>query len=234
MIKKIEFETLYESKHDWLTSRFHFSFSEYYNPKNIQYGVLRVLNDDIIAPHRGFDAHPHRDMEIITYVIEGALTHTDSLGNSETIHSGDVQYMSAGTGIVHAEKNLSYEPLHLVQIWILPEAKGLEPNYGSRTFMPNQRRNKWLHIVGTSASNAAISIYQDANIFVSEIENQEQIAFTVHPGRQVYLKILEGDALINGTPYLSGDACEVVGESLSIESFGVKIMLIEMAKDQDS
>ena len=130
MIRLISHKKMGRSSLGWLESWFHFSFAEYYNSDNINYGVLRVINDDTIRPGTGFDLHSHRDMEIITYVIDGELTHADSMNNQRTLKRGDVQYMSAGTGVVHSEHNLGEKPLRLLQIWILPDRRGLEPQYG--------------------------------------------------------------------------------------------------------
>ena len=123
MIKHIPFESLHVSSQGWLESRFHFSFAQYHNPQNMNFGVLRVMNDDVIAPHTGFGTHPHRDMEIFTYVLEGELTHEDSMGNKETLQAGDIQYLSAGTGIYHSEKNDGDVPVRLIQTWIVPHTK---------------------------------------------------------------------------------------------------------------
>ena len=142
MIRKIENKNMGKGDFQWLKTNYHFSFANYYNPDNIQFGVLRVLNDDIIKPHSGFDTHPHQDMEIITYVIEGQLTHEDSHGNRRTVGRGDVQYMSAGKGIYHSEYNHGDEDLRLLQIWIKPDKPGLEPNYGDLSLPFDKRLNK--------------------------------------------------------------------------------------------
>jgi len=196
----------------------------------MRYGTLRVMNDDVIQPHTGFDAHPHEDMEIITYVIEGQLTHQDSLGNQETIGRGSIQYLSAGTGIIHSEKNESNEEVHLIQTWILPQAKGLQPQYGSKVFTYEARHNKWLHIIAPLGTPGIINIYQDANMYVSQLDQCESLTFELGKGRQLYVKLMEGEANINNIVFHTGDAAEISGEDLHIVALNeVHILLVEMA-----
>ena len=147
MIKKLDHRNMGRSCLSWLDSWFHFSFAEYYNPENMHYGALRVVNDDTIQPHTGFDTHPHRDMEIVTYVIDGALTHGDSMQNVSTLKRGEIQYMSAGTGVFHSEKNNGDEILRLLQIWILPDCSGYAPQYGEVRIPWEARENMLLHII---------------------------------------------------------------------------------------
>ena len=166
MIKKLSKENMGTSNLGWLQSRFHFSFAEYRNPKNINFGVLRVLNDDIIHPSSGFDTHPHSNMEIISYIVDGEITHKDSMGNSETLKRGEVQYLSAGDGIYHSEHNLHQSnDLRLLQIWIIPPKAGLPRLYGSHRYKFEQRDNKLLNIVSSQDGNSNIKIYQDIKIF---------------------------------------------------------------------
>lgn len=198
----------------------------------MHYGVLRVMNDDIIQPHTGFGTHPHEDMEIITYVIRGELTHQDSMGNKESLGRGSVQYLSAGTGITHSEKNEGDEEVHLIQTWILPQAKGLEPQYGSKVYEPETRHNKWLHLIAPQGTTSIINIYQDANIYVSELDPNKTLTFELRKNRQLYVKLMEGDAKINGTDFKEGDAAEVSDEDLNVEALShVHILLVEMAKE---
>ena len=171
MIKVLKKENMGVSNLAWLKSRFHFSFAEYRNPKNINFGVLRVLNDDIIHPKSGFDTHPHANMEIISYIVNGEITHKDSMGNSEVLKRGEVQYLSAGDGIYHSEHNFhESEDLRLLQIWIIPPQKSLARLYGSHKFTEDQRNNKLLNIVSSQNGDAPIKIYQDVNIYVSEFD----------------------------------------------------------------
>lgn len=229
MMNHIPISALYTAEHGWLSSRFHFSFAEYFDRANMHYGVLRVMNDDSIAAHTGFDTHPHEDMEIITYVISGELTHADSMGHKETLGRGAVQYLSAGTGITHSEKNEGDKEVHLIQTWILPKAKGLEPRYGSKSFSLEERHNKWLHIVGKEGH---IPIYQDANMYVTELDSGKALNFKLEEGRQLYLKVMEGKASINGKVFNTGDAAQVADESLEIKAVeSVHILLVEMAQD---
>ncbi len=231
MIKHIPYSSLYYADHGWLRSRFHFSFAEYRNADNISYGPLRVMNDDRIQGHTGFDTHPHHDMEIITYVIKGELTHEDSMGNKESLGRGSIQYLSAGTGITHSERNEGEEEVHLIQTWIFPQKKGLKPQYGSKVFEKAERHNRWLHLVGPEGSDADISIYQDASMYVSETDAGQELSFDLQEGRQLYLKVMEGRAKINGQLFESGDAAEVEDESLRIEAVDdVHLLLVEMQK----
>lgn len=198
----------------------------------MHYGALRVMNDDVIQPHTGFDTHPHKDMEIITYIIRGELTHQDSMGNKESLGRGCVQYLSAGTGITHSEKNEGDEEVHLIQTWILPQAKGLNPRYGSKAFDPETRHNRWLHLVGSDDTSAAIPIYQDANMYVSELDKTRTLIFELGEKRQLYVKIMEGKANINGTVFEQRDAAEISGEDLYVEALSkVHILLVEMERE---
>ena len=232
MITHIPFNSLYAANHGWLQSRFHFSFAEYYDKANMHYGVLRVMNDDIIAPHTGFGTHPHRDMEIITYVIRGELTHQDSMGNAESLGRGAVQYMSAGTGVSHSEKNEADVAVHLIQTWILPSHNGLAQRYGSKVFDAKERHNKWLHLIAPLGTPEVINIYQDANMFVTELDKNRTLSFELKENRQLYVKVMEGEAQLNGVICKEGDALKVEGEDLFIEARSdTHILLVEMQKD---
>ena len=229
MIRHIPFESLYFADHGWLQSRFHFSFAEYRNAENISYGPLRVMNDDIIKGHEGFGTHPHHDMEIITYILKGELTHQDSMGHKESLGRGAIQYMSAGTGVTHSEFNEGDDEAHLIQTWILPSQKGLKPRYGSKVFSPDQRHNRWLHLVGPKNSGAEITIYQDASMYGCELDAGKKIDFHLQQGRALYVKIMEGSASINGRLCQSGDAMELKEEDLKVEAKDtVHILLVEV------
>lgn len=232
MIKPIDFSKLYKGEYGWLKSSFHFSFAEYFNRANVHYGALRVMNDDLIDPLAGFATHPHKDMEIFTYVLNGELTHKDSLGNHETLNRGDVQYMSAGRGITHSEKNNGDASLRLIQTWILPDAYGHTPKYGSKKFKKEDRYNKWLHILSGQNKNA-IHINQDVEVFVSEFDNETVLEYTPEKDRQLYLKVLEGSVNINSQKLHFGDAAEISDEKELVikaeeDSF---IMLIDLSKN---
>jgi redox-sensitive bicupin YhaK (pirin superfamily) len=233
MLRKIDSNNMGRSNLGWLRSLFHFSFAEYYNPDNISFGTLRVINDDLIAPGTGFDTHPHRDMEIITYVIEGELTHGDSMGNKNTISRGHVQYMSAGTGVWHSEHNFGKETVRLLQIWIFPDKTGYQPNYGDYRFNWDERKNKWLHIVSGQQGSAPITIHQDANIFALELDCNHEIDFQVPKGRQAYLVQIEGKANINGVALNARDALEIIEENIAIKAEEkAHFLIIEMKKPE--
>jgi redox-sensitive bicupin YhaK (pirin superfamily) len=222
------------AKHGWLDSYHHFSFDQYYNPDNIQFGVLRVVNDDRVQPGEGFGTHPHKNMEIISYVVEGGLSHADSMKNEETLTRGQVQYMSAGTGVWHSEYNNGDILLRFLQIWILPDADGYEPNYGSQRFAEGDRKNKWLHIATSArniASDAPIRIHADINAYATILDDGFDIDFKVAPGRQAYLVQIEGEADINGIRLSMRDALEISEENITIKPIGQShFIVIEMAK----
>lgn len=231
MNKKLPKENMGKSNLGWLESRFHFSFAEYRNKDNINFGVLRVLNDDLVHPMSGFDTHPHANMEIISYVVDGEITHKDSLGNSETLQRGEVQYLSAGDGIYHSEHNFNKTlDLRLLQIWILPPQKGLPKLYGSYKYKEEQRDNKLLKIVSSYDGDSKIKIYQDVNIYVSELDSVQE--FKIEEDRQVYFVQIEGVANINGEVLENGDAMEIVDEEKLIINPITKshILFIEMKK----
>lgn len=233
MIKKINFNDLYVSEHGWLNSHFHFSFAEYFNPKNMNYWVLRVMNDDIVQAHEWFWMHPHRDMEIFTYVLDWEITHWDSMWNSESLWRWDIQYLSAWTGIFHSEMNNSDKPLRFIQTWIVPEKTWLKPNYGSLRIAKEDRLNKWLHLLWRQDSEAKIFFYQDSNVYVTEIENWKNLNFNIWNDRQVYLKVMEWTIKLNNEELNHWDAAEITDENL-IEITAKEdshIMLIEMEKD---
>lgn len=219
MIKLNKYNKMGKSELGWLSSKFHFSFAEYFNPENMSFGALRVLNDDLIKPHTGFETHPHRDMEIVSYVIDGKLTHKDSMGNTNTIGRGDVQYMSAGTGVTHSEMNNDEETVRLLQIWIFPDARGYTPNYGDYSFKDVDRQGKWLHMVSSFKDDIApINIHQDVNIYSLELKKGETASFDVKENRQVYLVQIEGSSLTNKEILEHGDSLEIIGENINIEA----------------
>lgn len=235
MLKKLSKENMGRSNLGWLESRFHFSFAEYYNPDNMNFGVLRVMNDDIIHPMSGFDTHQHRDMEIISYVVAGEISHKDSMGNIETLKRGEVQYLSAGDGIFHSEHNWHRsEDLRLLQIWILPPRQGLDQLYGSYRFKEEDRKNKLLNIVSSQEGDAKIKIYQHINLYVSELDASKSLDFTVKKDRQIYFVQIEGTSTVDGIELDYGDAMEIVDEStLHIEAItNSHFLFIEMPKEE--
>jgi quercetin 2,3-dioxygenase len=214
MLKKLPKENMGTSNLGWLESRFHFSFAEYRNPDNINFGVLRVLNDDIVHPKSGFDTHPHSNMEIISYVVKGEITHKDSMGNSETLKKGEVQYLSAGDGIYHSEHNIhDSEDLRLLQIWIIPPTTSLPRLYGSHRFKEEEKENKLLNIVSSQEGNAKIKIYQDINIYISQLKKEKELEYKIDENRQVYFVQIEGSSNVNDIELNHGDALEITKES---------------------
>ncbi len=217
MLKKLNHKNMGTSNLGWLESRFHFSFAEYRNPDNINFGVLRVLNDDIVHPKGGFDTHPHQNMEIISYIVKGEITHKDSMGNSEILKRGEVQYLSAGDGIYHSEYNQNEsKDLRLLQIWIVPPRNGLPRLYGSHQFTKEQRANNLLNIVSSQKGKAKVKIHQDINIYVSQLEESKSLEFQIKENRQIYFVQIEGTSTVNNIELNEGDAMEITKES-SIE-----------------
>ena len=212
MIKIIPSADRHHADAGWLSTYWHFSFSDYYDPKNMNWSVLRVFNDDVIKGGGGFDMHPHRDMEIITYVLSGQLEHQDHLGNRGIVHPGEVQVMSAGRGIEHAEYNASPDtPVHLMQLWILPRHRGNEPRWEQRRFTPGQRSGRLLPIVSDGVLPDTLKIDQDAAIFVASLKPGQQVKHR-NRGSHAYLFVIEGKASLNGQPLNQGDQARVAGE----------------------
>jgi len=234
MMKKILEDRMGKSNLGWLESRFHFSFADYINHDNVNFGVLRVLNDDTIHPLSGFDTHPHSNMEIISYVVQGEITHKDSMGNSETLKRGEVQYLSAGTGITHSEHNAHQnEDLRLLQIWVYPPKNNLPTLYGSHKYKEEESNNKILNIVSSQSGDAKITIYQDINIYVSKIDKDTKQEFDILKGRQVYFVQIEGTSLVNGIELNDADAMEIVHEN-KIEIYALNdshVLFIDMKEE---
>jgi hypothetical protein len=231
MLRKIESQKMGSSDLGWLKSKFHFSFADYYNPENLGFGVLRVLNDDLVKPQTGFDTHGHRDMEIISYVIDGELSHADSMDNQRALTRGHVQYMSAGTGIYHSEHNYGAKITRFLQIWIIPDKKGYSPNYGDYRFEWESRKNKWLYMVSSAQGSAPVKINQDVNISAIQLEENNEIDYAVQKGRQAYLVQIEGRSKINDILLNERDAIEIVEENIRIKSEKLShCIIIEMKK----
>ena len=192
-MKKIDYNKLAYFNHNWLKTRHHFSFANYYDPKNIGYGKIRVINDDILISNNGFDPHPHKNMEIITYIINGELTHGDNMGNKRTLERGNVQYMSAGSGVIHSEYNNGKLPLRLIQIWIYPDSLDLKPQYGDIKYDESDRKNKLLKIVSGTNGDGLIKIYQDVDIFVTEVDSNTKLSIPLDNKLGFYIINLEGE-----------------------------------------
>ena len=193
--------------HGWLDTYYSFSFADYHDPANLNWGALRVFNDDTVAAGTGFPTHPHRDMEIVTYVLSGELAHRDSMGNHGVVGPGGIQFMSAGTGVRHSEFNNSSErPLHLVQMWVLPGKLDMPPSYGEMAFATDERRNRWLTVVsGRPSVEAPIRITQDATLRVARVEGGSIVA-DFDPQRYGFLFVAEGSVKANGELLRAGDA----------------------------
>jgi redox-sensitive bicupin YhaK (pirin superfamily) len=200
-------------KFDWLDSRHSFSFGDYYDPHHMGFGPLRVINEDIIAAGGGFPLHPHRDMEIVTYVLDGALEHQDSLGNKGVIRPGEIQRMSAGTGIVHAEFNASRErECRLLQIWILPSKAGLEPSYEQKNIDPAALKNSLLRIASPNPRASEVRIVQDAEIWAAKLDADVEVAHPLQAGRRLWLHVACGTVEIGNRNLETGDAAAISDE----------------------
>ncbi len=193
--------------HGWLDSYHSFSFAEYYDPEHMNYSVLRVINEDVVAGGTGFGMHPHRDMEIITYILSGELRHQDSMGNSSVIVAGDVQRMTAGTGIRHSEFNASSDkPVHLLQIWIKPAQINLTPSYEEKRFAVEQKENRWCLVVSPNGHDGSVTINQDVNIYASQLKQGSTLSVALPASRLAYVQVAKGSVSVDGVSYVSGDA----------------------------
>jgi quercetin 2,3-dioxygenase len=200
------------ANHGWLDTHFSFSFANYYDPKHMGFRDLRVINEDWISANQGFGAHPHRDMEIITYIIDGELSHRDSTGREATIKQNDVQRMSAGTGVVHSEYNNSDAPVHLLQIWILPEADGLKPSYEDRTFTREEKQDRLRLIASHDGRNDSTRINQDASVYASLLGSGKSVELPLAAGRHAWVQLVSGELDVNGTRLKKGDGAAISKE----------------------
>lgn len=220
------------ANHGWLDSWHSFSFAEYYDPKYMGFGSLRVINDDRIAAGAGFPTHPHRDMEIVTYILEGALEHKDSMGTGSVIRPGDVQRMTAGTGITHSEFNASdTEPVHLLQIWIQPNQKGLTPGYEQRTFSIADKQGRLRLVASPDGREDSVTIHQDATMHAGLLGKGDQVRYTLPSGRRAYLHVARGEVVVNGTHLSGGDAAAITQENeISLSTLtSAEILLFDLA-----
>jgi redox-sensitive bicupin YhaK (pirin superfamily) len=216
----------------WLDSSFTFSFARYHDPRHMGFRSLRVINEDHIAPGGGFGTHPHSDMEIVTYVLEGALEHRDSLGTGSVIRPGDVQRMTAGTGVTHSEYNHSrMEPVHLLQIWIEPEQEGLEPGYEQKNFAATDRKNRLRVIASRSGRDGSLTVHQDAELLSTLLDAGKKVSHELQPGRHAWVQVVKGAVTLNGEKLETGDGAAASDENrLEIEaSAPSELLLFDLA-----
>jgi redox-sensitive bicupin YhaK (pirin superfamily) len=202
------------ARHGWLDSFHSFSFADYHDPEHMGFGPLRVINEDRVQPGQGFGTHGHRDMEIISYVLEGGLAHRDSMGNGSVIRPGDVQRMSAGTGIHHSEFNASdREGVHFLQIWIEPNVRGMKPSYEEKTFDAESKRGRLRLIASPDGREGSVTIHQDALLYATVLDGDTPVEFVQQPGRRTYVHVVRGEARVNGERLAAGDAMKFSGEA---------------------
>lgn len=220
------------ANHGWLNTHYTFSFADYYDPKHVHFRTLRVMNDDRIAGGGGFPMHPHRDMEIVTYVLAGALEHRDSMGNGSVIKPGDIQYMSAGTGVTHSEFNASEtEPVHLYQIWMFPEKQGFKPAYGQKNFSDAEKQGKLRLLVSPDGRDGSLKIRQDNDLYATVLGSGETVKHALKPDRHAYVQVTRGSITLNGTTLNEGDGA-AISEEKTIELTGEKnaeVLLFDLA-----
>ncbi len=213
MITVIRSQERHHADMGWLSTYWHFSFADYYDPANMNWGALRVFNDDVVRPAQGFGSHSHRDMEIVTLVLEGELEHRDNQGNSGVVHPGEVQVMSAGTGIVHSEHNHSTDhPVHFIQLWIIPRTQGLPPRWEQRQFTLEDRSAKLLPVVSGGDIPETLTIDQDAAIYVSALRAGQAVSHTSRADRWAYLFVIGGSLTLNGSLLAAGDQARIANE----------------------
>ena len=216
----------------WLNTYHTFSFDQYYDPDHMGFRSLRVINEDIVQPGQGFPTHGHRDMEIVTYILQGALEHRDSMGNGSIIRPGDAQRMSAGTGVRHSEANPSEDnPVYLLQIWILPNEKNLRPEYEEKKFSEDEKRNQLRLIVSPDGDKGSVRIHQDAKVYASLLDEGKEVAHTLTEGRSAWLQVAGGSVVLNGVPLRQGDGAAVDQESSLriIASEPAEVLLFDLA-----
>jgi len=217
--------------HGWLRSRHTFSFADYYDPSHMGFRALRVINDDTVAPGGGFGTHPHRDMEIVSYVLEGALAHKDSTGTSGTIRPGDVQRMSAGRGVLHSEHNASKsESVHFLQIWIMPNAHGVTPTYEQKTFADDEKRGKLRLVASPDGADGSVTIHADARVYATLLDAGARVEHAVAKGRGAWVHVARGSVKVNGETLRAGDAASSEGDALVLEGVDRgEVLLFDLA-----
>ncbi len=219
------------ANHGWLDSYHSFSFADYHDPLHMGYGSLRVINEDVVQPGKGFGTHAHSDMEIITYILQGALEHKDSMGNGSVIQPGDVQRMSAGTGVRHSEFNASAKELvHLLQIWILPAVNGIAPGYEEKHFDSASKRGQLRLVASSDGRDGSVTIHQDAAVYAALLDGAEQVTHALAPGRKAYVHVARGSVDVNGETLDAGDAAKISGETAVTLNYGkgAEILLFDL------
>jgi redox-sensitive bicupin YhaK (pirin superfamily) len=202
------------ANHGWLDSHHTFSFADYYDPEHMGVSVLRVINEDRVEPGAGFPTHGHRDMEIVSYVLEGALEHKDSMGNGSVIRPGDVQRMSAGTGVRHSEYNASdKEQVHFLQIWILPNTQGIKPGYEQKRFEPTELAGRLRIVASPDGRDGSVTVHQDASLYATKLVNGARVSHTLAPGRTAYVHVARGEVSVNGERLRAGDGARIEDEA---------------------
>jgi len=213
MIEVIRSETRGQADHGWLKAKHTFSFADYQNPERVRFGPLRVINEDRIAPGQGFGTHPHRDMEIVTYPIAGAIEHKDSMGNGTVIRAGEVQRMTAGTGVQHSEFNHSQtDELHLLQIWFFPEKNDLDPGYEQTLFTRDDKLNQLRLIASRDGRDGSVTVHQDVDLYASVLEAGQNLQHAADASRKIFVQIIEGDLDVNGETIGAGDGLKIESE----------------------
>src|ERR1700726_3714105 len=218
--------------HGWLDTYHTFSFGDYYDPAHVGFRSLRVINDDRVQPGQGFGMHGHRDMEIVTYVLEGALQHKDSLGNGSIIRAGELQRMTAGTGVRHSEFNPSdKEGVHLYQIWLLPERQGLPPSYDQRAFSQDERQGQLRLVASPDGADGSLTIRQDARLYLSSSKSGESVSHELQTGRHAWLQVLRGRVKVNGSALQTSDGLAISDEPrlTVVSEQGAEVMLFDLA-----
>jgi quercetin 2,3-dioxygenase len=218
--------------HGWLDTYHTFSFADYYDPEHMSFRALRVINEDRVEPGQGFGMHGHRDMEIVTYILEGALEHRDNLGGGAVLKPGELQRITAGTGVRHSEFNPSMtDPVHLYQIWLLPERKGLVPGYEQRSFPEAEKQDRWQLVASRDGRNGSLTVHQDVALYLASLGEGQELSHELAPGRHAWLQVLRGAVTLNGHELAAGDAVAISGEKgLTVRAAAPsEVMLFDLA-----
>ncbi len=224
-----------QADHGWLKSQHSFSFAEYFDPQHVEFGALRVINEDRVAPGRGFGTHPHRDMEIVSYVLAGELAHRDSMGTGSIIRPGDVQRMSAGTGVYHSENNPSLtEPVHFLQIWIQPDRKGVTPGYEQKSFDAAEKRGQLRLVVSPDGAEGSVTVHQDARMYAGLFDGPETATLEVAANRRLYVHLVRGALTVQGTRLTAGDALKLTAVTQVVIGAGndAEVLVFDLPGDR--